>query len=122
MKRNLVGKILGKIKIFVQDFVPIRTALTGGCSEGLGIIDATPASGKVLRAWKDRCQPYSINILTLLGETLSSGVDKHLETKVFDTGSVKMKDQKTKDKTEQGRAQRPSVKYDPTVQYNKRSN
>ena len=27
MKRNLVGKILGKIKIFVQDFVPIRTAL-----------------------------------------------------------------------------------------------
>ena len=29
MKRNLVGKILGKIKIFVQDFVPIRTALTG---------------------------------------------------------------------------------------------
>ena len=30
MKRNLVGKILGKIKIFVQDFVPIRTALFGG--------------------------------------------------------------------------------------------
>ena len=29
MKRNLVGKILGKIKIFVQDFVPIRTALKG---------------------------------------------------------------------------------------------
>ena len=29
MKRNLVGKILGKIKIFVQDFVPIRTALIG---------------------------------------------------------------------------------------------
>ena len=29
MKRNLVGKILGKIKIFVQDFVPIRTALYG---------------------------------------------------------------------------------------------
>ena len=28
MKRNLVGKSLGKIKIFVQDFVPIRTALT----------------------------------------------------------------------------------------------
>ena len=27
MKRNLVGKILGKIKIFVQDFVPIITAL-----------------------------------------------------------------------------------------------
>ena len=27
MKRNLVGKILGKIKIFVQDLVPIRTAL-----------------------------------------------------------------------------------------------
>ena len=27
MKRNLVGKILGKVKIFVQDFVPIRTAL-----------------------------------------------------------------------------------------------
>ena len=27
MKRNLVGEILGKIKIFVQDFVPIRTAL-----------------------------------------------------------------------------------------------
>ena len=27
MKRNLVGKILGKIKIFVQDFVPIRTAV-----------------------------------------------------------------------------------------------
>ena len=27
VKRNLVGKILGKIKIFVQDFVPIRTAL-----------------------------------------------------------------------------------------------
>ena len=55
-------------------------------------------------------------MLTLLGETQSSGVDKHLETKVLDTGSVKMKD-----KTEQGRAQRPSVKYDPTVQY-KRSN
>ena len=30
MKRNLVGKILGKIKIFVQDFVPIRTALRAG--------------------------------------------------------------------------------------------
>ena len=30
MKRNLVGKILGKIKIFVQDFVPIRTALRRG--------------------------------------------------------------------------------------------
>ena len=29
MKRNLVGKILGKIKIFVQDFVTIRTALSG---------------------------------------------------------------------------------------------
>ena len=29
MKRNLVGKILGRIKIFVQDFVPIRTALIG---------------------------------------------------------------------------------------------
>ena len=29
MKRNLVGKILGKIKIFDQDFVPIRTALIG---------------------------------------------------------------------------------------------
>ena len=28
MKRNLVGKMLGKIKIFVQDFVPIRTALS----------------------------------------------------------------------------------------------
>ena len=28
MKRNLVGKILGKIKIFVQDFVPIRTAIS----------------------------------------------------------------------------------------------
>ena len=27
MKRNLVGKIFGKTKIFVQDFVPIRTAL-----------------------------------------------------------------------------------------------
>ena len=28
MKQNLVGEILGKIKIFVQDFVPIiRTAL-----------------------------------------------------------------------------------------------
>ena len=73
----------------------IFSLLTGGCSEGLGV-DATHASGKVLRAWKDRCQPYSINILTLLGETLSSGVDKHLETKVLDTGSVKMKYQKTK--------------------------
>ena len=28
MKRNLVGKILGKIKIFVQDVVPIKTALS----------------------------------------------------------------------------------------------
>ena len=28
MKRNLVGKILCKIKIFVQDFIPIRTALS----------------------------------------------------------------------------------------------
>ena len=27
MKQNLVGKILGKIKIFVQDFVPIKTVL-----------------------------------------------------------------------------------------------
>ena len=27
VKRNLVRKILGKIKIFVQDFVPIRTAM-----------------------------------------------------------------------------------------------
>ena len=39
MKRNLVGKILGKIKIFVQDFVPIRTALRGSffliCSSAL---------------------------------------------------------------------------------------
>ena len=34
-----------------------------------GGIDATHARGKVLRAWKDRCKPYSINILTLLGET-----------------------------------------------------
>ena len=25
MKRNLVGKILGKIKVFVQDYVPIRS-------------------------------------------------------------------------------------------------
>ena len=81
-----------------------------------GSFDATHASGKVLRAWKDRCRPYSINILTLLGETQSSGVDKHLETKLLDTGSVKMKD-----KTEQGRAQRPSVKYDPTVQYKRRN-
>ena len=40
---------------------------------------------------EDRCRPYSINILTLLGETQASGVDKHLETKVLDTGSVKMK-------------------------------
>ena len=32
MKRNLVGKILGKIKIFVQDFVPIRTALRARAS------------------------------------------------------------------------------------------
>ena len=31
MKRNLVGKILGKIKIFEQDFVPIRTALSRVC-------------------------------------------------------------------------------------------
>ena len=30
MKRNLVGKILGKIKIFGQEFVPIRTALSMG--------------------------------------------------------------------------------------------
>ena len=29
--------LVEKIKIFVQDFVPIRTALTGGCSEGLGV-------------------------------------------------------------------------------------
>ena len=27
LKQNLVGKILGKIKIFVQDFVPIKTGL-----------------------------------------------------------------------------------------------
>ena len=63
------------------------------------VINATHASGKVLGAWKDRCRPYSINILTLLGETLSSGVDKHLETKVLDTGPVKMKD-----KSDQSRA------------------
>ena len=53
---------------------------------------ATHASGKVLRAWKDRCKPYSINILTFWGETHSSGVDTHLDTKVLDTGSVKMKE------------------------------
>ena len=28
MKQNLVGKILGKIKIFVQDFVTIVTGIT----------------------------------------------------------------------------------------------
>ena len=33
VKRNLVRKILGKIKIFVQDFVPIRTALSKRRSE-----------------------------------------------------------------------------------------
>ena len=27
MKHNLVGKILGKIKIFGQDFVPIKTGI-----------------------------------------------------------------------------------------------
>ena len=31
MKRNLVGKFLRKIKIFVQDFVPIRTAMCRYC-------------------------------------------------------------------------------------------
>ena len=30
MKQNLVGKILGKIKIFVQDFVTIVTGIRGG--------------------------------------------------------------------------------------------
>ena len=117
---NAIQEVLYLQPLIQPKRFDIFSPLTGGCSEGLGI-DATHASGKVLRAWKDRCQPYSINILTLLGETLSSDVDKHLETKVFDTGSVKMKYQKTKDKAEQGRAQRPSVKYDPTVQY-KRSN
>ena len=58
-------------------------------------IDATHASGKVLRAWKGRCKPYSINILTLLGKTLSSGVDKYLETKVLDYWSCK--DERPKD-------------------------
>ena len=47
MKRNLVGKILGKIKIFVQDFVPIRTPVihvqsqsqeVGSGDEGLGLL------------------------------------------------------------------------------------
>ena len=28
------GNLVEKFKIFGQDFVPIRTALTGGCSEG----------------------------------------------------------------------------------------
>ena len=45
MKRNLVGKILGKIKIFVQDFVPIRTALTDRASIADGSVEfceATP--------------------------------------------------------------------------------
>ena len=49
MKQNLVGKIFGKIKIFVQDLVPIRTALVlfwqnlsprfsnGGCHENLDV-------------------------------------------------------------------------------------
>ena len=32
MKRNLVEKILGKFKFFVQDFVPIRTALNSNIS------------------------------------------------------------------------------------------
>ena len=31
--------LVEKFKIFVQDFVPIRTALNGGgCSEGLGVL------------------------------------------------------------------------------------
>ena len=29
MKQNLVGKILGKIKIFVQDFVTIKAGVRG---------------------------------------------------------------------------------------------
>ena len=47
---------------------------------------------------EDRYRPYWINSLTL-GKT-QSGVDKHLETKVLDTGSMKDK----RPKTEQGRA------------------
>ena len=31
MKQNLVGKILGKIKIFVQDFVTIVTGISSIC-------------------------------------------------------------------------------------------
>ena len=47
--------------------------------------------GRSQELGEDRCRPYSINDFTLLGETHSSGVDKHLETKVLDIGSVKMK-------------------------------
>ena len=53
------------------------------------LIDATHARGEGLKSFdEDRCRPYSINVLTLLGET-QSGVNKHLETKVLDTGSMK---------------------------------
>ena len=49
MKRNLVGKILGKIKIFVQDFVPIRTAL-----RARNLVDAT-------RFWVHGCEPGRVS-------------------------------------------------------------
>ena len=51
MKRNLVGKILGKIKIFVQDFVPIRTALRGGLSR---------KHKYMFRVFEKKCRPLKV--------------------------------------------------------------
>ena len=47
MKRNLVGKILGKIKIFVQDFVPIRTAL-------LRALNSTPLYSSIIKLYAQK--------------------------------------------------------------------
>ena len=48
MKRNLVGKILGKIKVFVQDFVPIKTALPFVFKEYTARLDKAKAASNIL--------------------------------------------------------------------------
>ena len=45
MKQNLVVKILGKIKIFVQDFVPIKT----GVVTAIVIFEENALARKVLK-------------------------------------------------------------------------
>ena len=73
MKRNLVGKILGKIKIFVQDFVPIRTALTNA-------FYFSEKSVRFLGNFLDLTRTYSDfslkQIQTLVGDTENYTINK----------------------------------------------